>query len=53
LIPAAFVVFGLTDFREAYRLESWLLLFKGINLVALLWLRHTVIRRWYPASKVY
>src|SRR6478752_5641459 len=48
---AAFVVFGLTDFREAYRLESWLLLFKGVNLVALLWLRHIVIRRYYPASK--
>src|SRR5262245_20525283 len=50
---AAFVTFGASDFREAYRLESWLLLLKGVNLVALLWLRHVVIRRWYPTSKVY
>jgi len=49
----AFVAFGLSDFREAYRLESWLLLFKGVNLVVLLWLRRTVIRHWYPASKIY
>jgi hypothetical protein len=49
----AFVAFGLSDFKEAYRLESWLLLFKGINLIALLWLRHLVIRNWYPTSKIY
>jgi hypothetical protein len=49
----AFVTFGLSDFREAYRLESWLLLFKGANLVLLLWLRREVIRRCYPTSKVY
>jgi hypothetical protein len=49
----AFFTFGLTDFREAYRLESWLLLLKGANLVMLLWLRREVIRRAYPASRIY
>jgi hypothetical protein len=53
LYAAAFLTFGLSDFREAYQLESWLLLFKGANLVLLLWLRHEVIRRWYPNSRVY
>ncbi len=49
----AFVAFGVSDFREAYRLESWLLLVKGANLFVLLWLRSMAIRRWYPGSKVY
>jgi hypothetical protein len=48
-----FFAFGLTDFREAYRLESWLILLKGANLVLLLWLRREVIRRAYPAAKIY
>lgn len=34
---------GLSSFREAYVLESWLILFKGINLVALLYLRTLAI----------
>jgi hypothetical protein len=49
----AFVLFGASDFREAYALQSWLILGKGVNLAALLWLRHIVIRRYYPASRVY
>ena len=49
----AFALFGLTDFREAYALQSWLILLKGLNLGMLLWLRHIVIRRCYPASRVY
>lgn len=53
LYAAAFLTFGLSDFREAYRLESWLLLFKVANLVLLLWLRREVIGRWYPKSRVY
>lgn len=50
---AAFFAFGLTDFREAYALDSWLIWLKGINLAALLWLRAIVIGRYYPASKLY
>jgi hypothetical protein len=53
LYALAFFTFGLTDFREAYSLQSWLLWIKGINLVALLWLRAVVIRRYYPQSKLY
>jgi hypothetical protein len=49
----AFFTFGLTDFREAYVLQSWLVWVKLVNLIALVWLRSIVIRRWYPASKVY
>ena len=49
----AFITFGLSDFREAYYLHSWLILFKGANLVALFMLRRIVMRRFYPASKVY
>jgi hypothetical protein len=49
----AFLTFGLTDFREAYRLESWLILLKGANLVLLLWLRREVIRCLYPANRIY
>jgi hypothetical protein len=49
----AFLSFGLTDFFEAYRLTSGLLLLKGANLAVLLWLRAQVIRWFYPESKVY
>jgi hypothetical protein len=50
---AAFVLFGLTDFREGYAMQSWLLWVKLVILVALLWLRKIVIRRYYPECKVY
>ena len=53
LYALAFVLFGASDFREAYALQSWLILAKGVNLAALLWLRHIVIRRFYPTSRVY
>ena len=49
----AFLSFGVTDFVEAYRLTSGLLLIKGANLGLLLWLRAVVIQRYYPESKVY
>ena len=49
----AFFVFGLTDFREAYALQSWLIWLKLANLLALLWLRAFVIKRYYPESKLY
>jgi len=49
----AFFTFGLSDFREAYALESWLIWLKLANLLALIWLRAVVIQRYYPASKLY
>jgi hypothetical protein len=49
----AFFVFGLTDFREAYSLESWLIWVKAINLLVLIRLRSIVIKRYYPTSKLY
>ena len=53
LYSLAFFTFGLTDFREAYILESWLILVKGLNLAILLYLRSLVIRRYYPQSQMY
>lgn len=50
---AAFVTFALTDFREAWALQSWLIWIKLANLIALFWLRATVIRRFYPERKLY
>jgi hypothetical protein len=49
----AFFTFGLTDFREAYALTSWLIWLKLANLVVLARLRTVVIRRFYPTSKLY
>ena len=49
----AFFTFGLTDFREAYALDSWLVWIKAINLVVLLRLRSLVIARHYPGSNLY
>lgn len=49
----AFVAFGLTDFREAVALQSWLIWVKLVNLVLLLVLRHRVIHSLYPQSKLY
>jgi hypothetical protein len=53
LYALSFFTFGLTDFREAYVLESWLVWVKLVNLLALIWLRSIVLRRWYPASRSY
>jgi len=49
----AFFSFGLTDFREAYVLESWLVWIKLANLIALVVLRSIVMRRYYPESKLF
>jgi hypothetical protein len=49
----AFALFGLSDYREAWILESWLIWAKLANLAALAWLRSVVMRRYYPASKVF
>jgi len=49
----AFASFGASDFREAYRLETWLIAAKLINLIVLAALRSYLIKRFYPASKIY
>lgn len=49
----AFFTFGLSDFREAYYQQSWLIWLKAINLVALLYLRNRVIKIHYRESKLY
>jgi hypothetical protein len=49
----AFVWFGISDFIQAYRLTSWLLVWKLINLIVLLVLRHRTIRNLYPGSKAF
>lgn len=49
----AFFTFGLTDFREAYYQQSWLIWLKAINLTALLYLRNRVIKIHYPESKLH
>ena len=53
LYALAFATFGLTDVREANVMSATLLLFKGVNLAALLWLRSYVIRTLYPQSRLY
>jgi hypothetical protein len=49
----AFVTFGLTDFREAFVLESWLIWIKLANLFVLIALRSIVMRRYYPDKTLY
>jgi hypothetical protein len=49
----AFLSFGLTDFREAYVLQSWLVWVKLANLIALICLRAAAIKRWYPGTKLF
>ena len=52
LYALAFFTFGLTDIIEAWRLTSWLIWLKLANLIALIYLRRLVRRRWYPQSKL-
>ncbi len=49
----AFVSFCASDFREAYRLETWLIAAKLINLIALFALRWYLIKRFYPTSRTF
>lgn len=53
LYALAFFTFGLTDFRESYVLQSWLVWVKLLNLIALIRLRSISIRRWYPGSRLF
>lgn len=49
----AFFTFGLSDFREAYYQQSWLIWLKAVNLAVLFYLRHRVLNELYPGSKLY
>jgi hypothetical protein len=49
----AFLTFGLSDFVEAFIVQPWLILFKGINFAAIIVLRWIVIGRYYPESRTY
>lgn len=49
----AFLTFALTDFREAWLQQSWLLWIKLLNLIALFLLRRHVMRRFYPDARLY
>lgn len=50
---AAFLLFGVTDVAEAWRQSTPLIAIKACVLTTLLILRAQVIRRWYPASRIY
>lgn len=50
---AAFLLFAMTDFREAVALQTWLIWLKLVNLIALWWLRKRVMRDYYPDSKLF
>lgn len=49
----AFVLFGVSDLIEAWILTSWLLWWKGINLMVLFLLRRIIMRRFYPDARIY
>jgi hypothetical protein len=49
----AFFSFGLTDFREAFYQQSWLIWVKVVNLLVLFYLRRRVIQTLYPGSRLY
>ena len=48
----SFLLFGMTDLIEAYRLTSWLLWFKLMILLPLIRLRRYVRTELYPGSKL-
>jgi hypothetical protein len=48
-----FLTFGLTDVREAWALQSWLIWLKLANLIALIGVRRLVMRRHYSLAKLY
>lgn len=50
---AAFLLFGATDFVEAFSLTSWLMWIKLVTLIALWRLRTIVRRQWYPTSRLH
>lgn len=53
LYAASFLTFAASDFREAYVLDTPLILAKGGNLIAIALLRQAVLRRFYPESRTF
>ena len=53
IYASSFFTFGLTDFREAYVLESWIVWVKLFNLVLIIRLRSIAIKQWYPGSRLF
>ena len=49
----AFVLFGVSDVVEAWMLTSWLLWWKAVNLTVLYLFRRTVMRQFYPDSRLF
>lgn len=49
----AFVLFGCTDFREAWAQQSWLLWLKLANLIWLLAIRRRVMKELYPDARLF
>lgn len=49
----ALITFGLTDFREAFVMQSWLVWVKGFVLAVLIFLRRIILRRYYPDRKAF
>ncbi len=49
----AFLLFGVSDIIEAWKLTSWLLWWKVLNLAILLLLRRTIICRYYPDQRLF
>ena len=49
---AAFILFGLTDVREAWQQSAMLFALKGVILAALLALRSVLRRRYYADSRL-
>jgi hypothetical protein len=53
LYAATFVLFGISDFREAWCLQPWLILVKAVLLLALWCQRAYVLTRHYPQSRAF
>lgn len=46
-----FVLFGLSDVIEAYRVPLWLVAAKGLNFAAIVAVRQLIVRRVYVGAK--
>jgi hypothetical protein len=53
LYAGLFVAFGLTDVREAFVLQTCLLWVKAINFAGILWVRHRLLKAYYPGWRTY
>jgi len=48
-----FLSFGLTDFCEAWEQSTWLIVVKGIHVIALFRLRQVIMTHHYPTATLY